>query len=170
MATVPVTAEQRYLVEPADGAVVMEGPLGVITKIPGTATNGVMSIVEHPVAPRLLVPPHVHQDHDEWSYILEGRIGARIGDDEFIAAAGSYILKPRRIPHVFWNPDDQPARILEVITPSGLEEMFAEFGQLGARGELTPQTMGETAARYGSTMFMDWVPDLVARYGLTLMG
>ena len=48
--------------------------------------------------------------------------------------------------------------------------MFAKFGELGARGELTPQTMGEVAATYGSTMSMDWVPELVARYGLTLMG
>ena len=47
--------------------------------------------------------------------------------------------------------------------------MFAQFGELGARGELTPQTMGETAARYGSTMSFDWVPELIARYGLTLM-
>jgi quercetin dioxygenase-like cupin family protein len=170
MAASHVTVESPYLVGPGDGNVVMEGPLGVITKIPGTATSGVIAIVEHPVAARILVPPHVHQDHDEWSYILEGRIGARIGDDEFIAEAGSYILKPRQIPHVFWNPDDRPARILEIITPSGLEEMFAKFGELGARGELTPQTMGETAAGYGSTMFMDWVPDLIGRYGLTMMG
>ena len=104
-----------FLVEPAGGEVVMQGPLGVVTKIPGPATNGVMSIVEHPIAARLLVPPHVHQDHDEWSYILEGRIGARVGDDEFIAEAGSYILKPRKIPHVFWNPDDQPARIGDTL-------------------------------------------------------
>ncbi|HEX5822970.1 MAG TPA: cupin domain-containing protein [Candidatus Limnocylindrales bacterium] len=168
--TVLTSAETRFLIEPAGGKVVMEGPLGVVTKIPGTETNGVISIVEHPVAPRLLVPPHVHKDHDEWSYILEGRIGARIGDDEFVAGPGSYILKPRGIPHVFWNPDDSPARILEIITPSGLEEMFATFGELGARGELTPETMGETAARYGSTMFFDWVPDLVERYVLTLLG
>jgi quercetin dioxygenase-like cupin family protein len=170
MTSVPVSQASRFLVQPTDGEVVMEGPLGVITKVPGTATNSVIAIVEHPVAPRILVPPHVHQDHDEWSYILQGRIGARIGDDEFIAEAGSYILKPRRIPHVFWNPDDGPARILEIITPSGLEEMFAKFGALGARGELTPATMAETAAGYGSTMFMDWVPDLIARYGLTMMG
>jgi len=168
--TVTTSAPTRFLVQPADGKVVMEGPLGVVTKIPGSDTNGVISIVEHPVAPRLLVPPHVHVDHDEWSYILEGRIGARVGDDEFVAGPGSYILKPRGIPHVFWNPDDSPARILEIITPSGLEEMFAKFGELGMRGELTPETMGETAAQYGSTMFFDWVPDLVARHGLTLLG
>lgn len=164
------TAALQYLVEPAGGEVVMQGPLGVITKIPGTATDRVISVVEHPVAARILVPPHVHQDHDEWSYILEGRIGARVGDEEFIAETGSYILKPRKIPHVFWNPDDRPARILEIITPSGLEEMFARFGALGARGELTPQTMAATAAEYGSTMFMDWVPDLISRYGLTMLG
>jgi quercetin dioxygenase-like cupin family protein len=169
MTTERLTAQSPYLVEPAGGKVVLEGTVGVITKIPGTATNGVISIVEHPVAARAIVPPHVHQDHDEWSYILEGRIGARVGDDEFIAEAGSYILKPRRIPHVFWNPGDSPARILEIITPSGLEEMFARFGELGARGELTPETMGETAAQYGSTMFMDWLPDLMGRYGLTVM-
>lgn len=170
MTTSPVNAANRFLVEPSDGTVVMQGPVGVITKIPGTATNGVIAIVEHPVAPRILVPPHVHQANDEWSYILEGRIGVRIGDDEFIAEAGSYVLKPRGIPHTFWNPDDQPARILEIITPSGLEEMFARFGRLGARGELTPETMSATAAQYGSTTSMDWVPELIQRYGLTLMG
>jgi len=168
MTTSPIGAGKRFLVEPADGKVVREGPVGVITKIPSTATNGVISIVEHPVAPRILVPPHVHQDNDEWSYILEGRIGVRIGEDEFIAEAGSYVLKPRRIQHTFWNPDDRPARILEIITPSGLEEMFARFGELGARGELTPETMGATAAQYGSTVSMAWVPELIARYGLTL--
>ena len=104
MTTPRMATDSRYLVEPAGGKVVLRGTVGVITKVPGSATNGVMAIVEHPVAPRALVPPHVHQDHDEWSYILEGRIGARIGDDEFIAEAGSYILKPRRIPHAFWNP------------------------------------------------------------------
>jgi mannose-6-phosphate isomerase-like protein (cupin superfamily) len=161
--------DSSYLVKPAGGTVALEGTVGVITKVPGTATGGVIAIVEHPVAGRALVPPHVHQDHDEWSYILEGRIGARIGDDEFVAETGSYILKPRRLPHAFWNPDDVPARILEIITPSGLEEMFATFGVLGTRGELTPETMAETAARYGSTMFMDWVPDLMERYQLEMM-
>jgi hypothetical protein len=34
--------------------------------------------------------------------------------------------------------------------------MFAQFGEPGARGELTPQTMRETAARSGSTMSFDW--------------
>src|SRR4051794_38421974 len=94
-----IVGESRFLVAPDAGVVTIEGSVGVITKVHGTTTRGVISIVEPPVAGRTLVPPHVHQDHDEWSYILEGRIGARVGDDEFTAVAGSYILKPRGIPH-----------------------------------------------------------------------
>ena len=59
----------------------------------------------------------------------------RIGDDEFIAETGSYILKPRRIPCTFWNPDYRPARILEIVTPSGPNEMFVKLGRFGARGQ-----------------------------------
>src|SRR3954451_23948055 len=94
--TARIAADSRYLVEPGGGKVVLEGTVGVVTKVPGTATDGVIAIVEHPVGARTLVPPHVHDDHDEWSYILEGRIGVRVGDDEFFAESGSYVLKPRR--------------------------------------------------------------------------
>jgi len=162
----PVTPENRFLVEPADGTVVMEGPVGVIIKIPGTATNGVISIVEHPVAPRILRPPHVHQDNDEWSYILEGRIGFRIDDDEFIAETGSYILKPRRIPHTFWNPDDQPARILEIITPAGFERFFAELVDLGGVAQAGPEQLRELCQRFALEMDPDSVPDLIQRFGV----
>src|SRR5919108_581525 len=86
---------EGMVVGPSEGRVTVDGPVGVIEKVHGRRTNGVISIVEHPVTPGVLVPPHVHTDFDEWSYVLEGRVGARIGDDEFTAGPGSYILKPR---------------------------------------------------------------------------
>ena len=136
------SAVSQFLVEPAGGKVVMEGPLGVITKIPGTATNGVISIVEHPVA------PDSSSRRTSTRTTTSGHTSSRVASARGSATtsssreAGSYILKPRQIPHVFWNPDDGPARILEIITPSGLEEMFARFGELGARGELNPRRWG----------------------------
>jgi mannose-6-phosphate isomerase-like protein (cupin superfamily) len=42
-----------------------------------------------PVAPRTLVPPHVHHDTDEYSYVVEGQFGARIGDEIFLADPGT---------------------------------------------------------------------------------
>jgi quercetin dioxygenase-like cupin family protein len=45
---------------------------GVIIKLYGEETNGVISIIEQPFEPGLLLPPHVHEN-DVWLYVLEGR-------------------------------------------------------------------------------------------------
>jgi uncharacterized cupin superfamily protein len=60
-------------------------------------------------------------------YVLEGTIGARVGDREVVAGAGSY-LKPRGL-HTFWNAGPGPARLLEVIAPAGFETYFAELAE-----------------------------------------
>src|SRR5437762_9813286 len=65
---------------PDAGAAVALGGIGVCFKVPGAATGGAFSIVEHPVRPGTLVPPHVHADEDELSNVLEGTFGVRVGD------------------------------------------------------------------------------------------
>ncbi len=50
-------------------------------KIWGHETGGRFAIVEHPIQARCLVPPHTHSMEDELSYVLEGRVGVRVGDD-----------------------------------------------------------------------------------------
>jgi quercetin dioxygenase-like cupin family protein len=68
------------IVEPGAGPLVDLGGMGVHFKIWGEATAGGLSVVEHPMAPGRLVPPHVHQVEDELSYVLEGTFGVRVGD------------------------------------------------------------------------------------------
>jgi quercetin dioxygenase-like cupin family protein len=165
-----IEVERRMLVEAGEGQILMEGPVGAIQKIGGERTNGVISIVEHPIQPGVLVPPHVHQDFDEWSYILEGKVGARIGDEEFTAGPGSYVLKPRRIPHTFWNAGPGPARLIEIITPAGFEQFFADMGEMDRTTGFDPARMTALGAAHGTTYSMDWVPELEARYGIRLMG
>ncbi len=162
----PVVAQSRFLVAAADGKVIFDGPIGTTVKVGGDRTNGGLAICEMPVAPGFMVPPHTHRDIDEWSYVLEGRIGARVGDDEFTAEPGAWILKPRGIMHVFWNAGPEPARIIELITPSGLELFFEEMGRLAALDELTDERMVAMADEHGTTVSMDWVEDLATRYGL----
>lgn len=161
-----VVERSKYLVGPDDGDVVYDGPIGTTVKVWSEATDGVLSICEMPVAPGYMVPPHTHHDFDEWSYVLEGDVGARIGDDEFTAGPGSWILKPRRIQHTFWNAGPDPARIIELITPAGFEEFFRRTAELVASGELTDERLESMGAEYGTTVSMDWVDDLVERYGL----
>ena len=104
--------------------------LGVVFEIEGHETGGAFSVVEHPVEPRTLVVPHVHEREDEYSDVLEGEIGARIGEQELTVGPGAYVLKPRGIPHTFWNPTDRPARLLEIISPAGFEMFFREWAAL----------------------------------------
>lgn len=151
----------------AAGKLVWLGGLGVNFKLYGDHTGGAFSIVEHPVEPGTLVPPHTHTHEDEFSYILEGEIGARVGDQEIHATPGSYIIKPRGVPHTFWNAGAKPARILEIISPAGFEKYFLEMSE-ALRGDGPPdaEKISEIASRYGLTYEMSWIAELVRKYGL----
>jgi mannose-6-phosphate isomerase-like protein (cupin superfamily) len=60
---------------------------------------------------------HLHRSDDEAWYVLDGRLGFRVGDDEIEAGAGESILVERNTPHSYWNPTSEPTRYLLVMTP-----------------------------------------------------
>jgi len=162
-----------YLVTPDEGRTVWLGQpgvdLGVTFKVGGEATGSAFSIVEHPVPPGALARPHTHTREDEYSYILEGEIGARIGDEVVLATVGCYVLKPRGIPHAFWNAGPRPARILEIISPPGFEKYFAELsGLLSHGGPPDMAAMARLSEDYGLTYHPEWIPELVEKYGLNV--
>lgn len=155
-----------------EGESVWLGGLGVDFKVAGVASGGSFSIVEHPVDPGRLVPPHTHSREDELSYVIDGEMGARIGDEVFVARAGDYVFKPRNVPHTFWNPGPRPLRIIELIWPPDFDGFFRELATLYSEGGGSPDPArtAALAARYGCVFHFDWVPDLKARYGLRLLG
>ncbi len=145
---------------PADGKRVDLGGMGVRFMLWGEEAGGGVSLVEHPIAPRhLCAPLHRHSREDEYSFVLEGRMGAQLGDDVVHAEAGDFVFKPRDQWHTFWNAGDTPCRILEIISPAGFERFFEEV----AAGTLAP---GEVGARYGLELDPDSVPRLCAQHGL----
>ncbi len=158
-----------FVLSPGEGKSVWLGGLGVDFKIAGEQTGGALSIVEHPIEPGRLVPPHVHEREDEFSYILEGEIGARIGDEIVQATPGCYVLKPRKVPHTFWNAGTQRGRLIEIISPAGFEKFFAELAEL-LQAEPDFDKIANLGARYGLGFQMDWVPELTAKYNLKLLG
>ena len=165
-------ANRLFLVGPEDGrSVEIAKGLGVHFKVPGYRTAGRIAIVEHPIEARRLVPPHTHSMEDELSYVLSGRIGVRVGDEIAEARAGTYVYKPCGVPHTYWNPTDEPARLLEIITPAGFEDYFAEIAELFASGGRPGSAEHEAiAARYHESHFGDWIPELKERYSLTVIG
>ena len=71
-------------------------------------------------------PLHIHHGEDEILQILEGTIRIVCGDTDVIAGPGTFAYLPRAVPHTFWVKE--PARILAVFTPGGIEAMFADAG------------------------------------------
>jgi len=164
--------KQPLLVEPGAGELISLGGLGVQFKISGEQAGGLLAIVEHPIEPGRLVPPHVHRNEDEYSYVLEGHVGVRIGDQVFEAGPGSYVIKPRNIPHTFWNVGPAPARLIEIIAPSNFENFFHELGALAGTSspDEFPIRRAELGSRYDQDFIDGWAEELKQRYGLKLLG
>jgi len=160
------------LIGPNDGRQVDLGSVGVRFMIWSGETGGQFSLVEHPIPPRTLVAPlHRHSREDEYSFVLEGRMGALLGDDVVHADAGDLVFKPRDQWHTFWSAGDGPCRILELIAPGGFEGFFAELGELtGGGGEPPPEQLGALGARYGIEFDPSSVERLCREHGLSFPG
>jgi len=133
-------------------------------------TDGALSLLEVTIPPRTLIKPHAHTREDEFSLVLSGLIGVRTGDDTVEEVpAGSWLIKPRNVPHAMWNVTDQPARILEVVTPGGLEHYFEKIAPiLKEHGPEWTAQYDAAAEEYGLEILNDWSNELQARYGITL--
>ncbi len=165
------TDDTRTIMEAWEGEVVSLGGLGVVYKVTGRDSGGAYAIVEHPLQPgALAAPPHTHAREDELSIVLEGEVGVQIGDEVYSAGPGTYIRKPRGVPHTFWNATDRPARLIEIISPAGFEGYFRDAAELLATGG--PPDLGalmEVAGRYGLTLHLERVPAVMAAHKVALL-
>jgi mannose-6-phosphate isomerase-like protein (cupin superfamily) len=154
-----------------DGKAGFLGSIGVRFLIDGADSGGGFSLVEHPMSARALAAPlHRHSREDEYSFVVEGRVGALLGEELVVGGPGDLIFKPRGQWHTFWNAGDEPARLLEIISPAGFEKYFDELVELGGSTRIEPAERAALAARYGLEVNPASVPELVERFELTFPG
>jgi quercetin dioxygenase-like cupin family protein len=163
---------QATVIGPNDGESVELTTLGVRFMLDGERTGGGFSLVEHPLAPRALAAPmHRHKNEDEYSYVTDGRVGAKLGDEVVFGEVGDLILKPRGQWHTFWNAGDEPARLLEIISPAGFERYFTEISEIVSAG-VPPdrERMSAVQAKYELEVDIESVPGLVKEHGVRFPG
>jgi quercetin dioxygenase-like cupin family protein len=133
-------------------------------------TDGVLSMIEVTIPPRSLVKPHTHSREDEFTLVLSGSIGGQLGDETVEEIPpGSWLVKPRDVRHALWNTTEEPARILEVVAPGGLERYFEAIAPvLMNHGPEWTKRYNALADEYGLTVHDDWSRELQERYGITL--
>lgn len=146
------------------------GGLGVVGArfiMAGGPSEGRFSLVEHPIVPRgLAAPVHVHRREDEFSFVLEGRWGFKLGEEVAFAEPGDLVYKPRDVWHTFWNATDEPARLLEIISPAGFEQLFVELSDLLRTDPGNLEAAAALWPRYGLESDPDATARLVAAHGL----
>jgi DNA-binding transcriptional MerR regulator len=74
-------------------------------------------------------PRHLHQQQDEWVYVISGSFDFEVGDRKFRASEGESVFLPRKVGHVWVSATDRPGRALNIYQPAGkIEEFFRKVG------------------------------------------
>jgi mannose-6-phosphate isomerase-like protein (cupin superfamily) len=117
----------------------------VSVKLPvSAAEDGRVSAAEFWIPAQFGPPLHIHHSEDELLQILEGSVRIVCGDTDITLGPGAFAYLPRGVPHTFWVQGDEPARMLAIFTPGGVERMFTDSGQPTDTAQL-PQGNGTPA-------------------------
>ena len=151
-------ADEGVVLGPGEGTPVSSSTgAHFVIKADGTATGGAYSPIEVTVPPgTLAAPAHVHREHEEWFYVLEGTLALRLGERTLAAPAGTFVLVPRGVVHTYANEGAAPARFLTAGSPAGLEGLFAAFSELRARapdGRLDFEAIAAAGRRFDTEYF-----------------
>ena len=120
------------------------------TKAGAEATGGAYWLVEEEFW-GTVTPLHRHTAAEEAFYVLSGRVSAWLDGAETEAGPGSFLLVPRGIPHALRRLGEEPARMLTVVSPAGMEAFFAAVVRHGEEALLAdPERLAELAAEHGT--------------------
>jgi quercetin dioxygenase-like cupin family protein len=160
-------APTAKLVEPGQGKTIRLFAVRFDYKVTSADSGGALAALEVTIPPRTLVKPHSHSREDEYTVVLAGTVGARVGDRVLETGAGASLVKPRGTPHAMWNAGTEPATVLEILSPGGLEDYFEELAPI-LRDHAPPAEYDALAERYGLTIQNDWIEEIERTYGVKL--
>ena len=83
------------------------------------------------------------------------------GDHKIFATAGMFVNMPIGMPHSFKNESKNPAKILIMVAPAGLENMFFETG--------VPLTDGSTSALPPTQEEIEKLVKIAPKYGIEIL-
>ncbi len=82
------------------------------------------------------LPPHTNEQ-DEMIYVLEGEAMFLVGDQTFVAKAGTFVFIPEGVVHCF-RIESNTARLLNFSSPAGFEQVISEVGRAAPPRTLPP--------------------------------
>jgi mannose-6-phosphate isomerase-like protein (cupin superfamily) len=81
--------------------------------------------------PGLGPPLHCHELDDQTHYVVRGTYELIVGPEVVVAGPGAAVHMPRFTPHTFRNVSNEPAEIVELTAPGGIDRYFQAVAHLG---------------------------------------
>ena len=91
-------------------------------------TGGTYSFVEAKVFPGGGPAPHIQTREHEGFYVIEGQITFKVNKQRLEAKPGTFVDVPLNVLHSFKNETDETAKLIIILSPPGLEQLFVEVG------------------------------------------
>ncbi|MDJ0465520.1 cupin domain-containing protein [Streptomyces sp. H27-C3] len=154
----PIADPVVSVVGPGDGETILLGTTRLRVLEDGSNTGHRLGLAESVLAPYTPGPPqHRHAQHDESFYIISGAVRFTVGEKDYDATAGTFVLVPPGAPHTFAYITDQPAVMLSTFTPDLYVQYFRDLQDMIAGGQaMTPQTTIQTMSRYATEPATDF--------------
>src|SRR5436853_7252873 len=98
------------VLKPGEGRTIPLGSIHMLVQEDGTHTRGTLGLAEFEVAPHAPTPPpHIHHEHEEGFYILEGELEFLAGTQTLRASQGTVVMVPVGTVHSVRHPTANPA-------------------------------------------------------------
>ncbi len=144
-----LSAGEGHVVAPGNGRVAELGIARMRVLAAAQQTGSAFSLVEFTGDEGAWTVPHVHRRMEESFFVLDGLFSFRIGDQQVDAPTATYVLVPRGTPHALAAGRDG-GRLLTLMVPGGLEEMFFALSELPPGALTDPAARAAVAAEYDS--------------------
>jgi mannose-6-phosphate isomerase-like protein (cupin superfamily) len=116
----------------------------------GEDTAGAFSLAIATLDPGGGPPMHVHEREDETYVILSGTVEVTIDERTETLGVGDCVFLPPGIPHGLHNPGPDPARMLMLVHPPGLERFLEAMERLRREGPVSREAVQDLIARYNA--------------------
>lgn len=139
--------ERSVVLSPGEGEELLVGGARISLKVASRDTRGRFSLAEYELPARYGgLAPHVHASFEHAWYVTLGRVRVEIQGRTSDVGPGGFVYVRRGEAHTIANPFDEPARVVAVDTPGGLEVFYRAVARASEQGEV-PQEVFEAIER-----------------------